>query len=186
MSAPKPRFFRNAEALRKWLATNHDRKTELWVGMYKKSSGKPSITWSEVVDQALCFGWIDSTQKTLDEDHTAQRYSPRRPGVAYSQPNRERLRRLVAQGKVLPEIRDSVREMLDEPFHVPPDILRALQANSKAWENFQRYPEPYQRIRIAFVDDARHRPDDFEKRLRHLIARSEQDRQFGYGIESFY
>lgn len=174
------------EAWRAWLAEHYRTEKEVWLVYPRKHTGRPRIPYNDAVEEALCFGWIDSTQKRLDDGHTAQRYSPRRPGVAYSQPNRERLRRLIAQGKVLPEIAGSVRAMLDEPFHTPPDILEALRANPAAWENFQRYPESYRRIRIAFVDDSRDRPEEFERRLRHLIRMTEQDKKFGYGIESFY
>lgn len=174
------------EAWRAWLAEHHRTAKEVWLVYPRKHTGKPRIPYNDAVEEALCFGWIDSTQKALDDDHTAQRYSPRRPGVAYSQPNRERLRRLVAQGKVLPEVRESVREMLDEPFVVPPDLAEALRGNAKAWEHFQRFPEAYQRIRIAYLDDARDRPEEFDKRLRHFLRMTEQGKQFGYGIESFY
>jgi uncharacterized protein YdeI (YjbR/CyaY-like superfamily) len=173
-------------AWRAWLAEHHRTEKEIWLVYPRKHTGRPRIPYNDAVEEALCFGWIDSTQKTLDEDHTAQRYSPRRPGVPYSQPNKERLRRLMAQDRLLPEVRESVRAMLDEPFVIPPDLLAALQANPRAWENFQRYPEPYQRIRIAFLDTSRHRPEEFEKRLRHFLHMTEQDRKFGFGIESFY
>ncbi|HEX2076370.1 MAG TPA: YdeI/OmpD-associated family protein [Longimicrobium sp.] len=174
------------EAWRAWLAEHHRTEKEVWLVYPRKHTGRPRIPYNDAVEEALCFGWIDSTQKTLDADHTAQRYTPRRPGVPYSQPNKERLRRLIAQGKVLPEVRESVQDALDEPFHIPPDILQALQANPKAWESFRGFPEPYQRIRVAFVDDARDRPGEFQKRLRNLVDRSERGKRFGYGIESFY
>ncbi|HEU0299858.1 MAG TPA: YdeI/OmpD-associated family protein [Longimicrobium sp.] len=174
------------EDWRAWLAEHHRTEKEIWLVYPRKHTGKPRIPYNDAVEEALCFGWIDSTQKTLDEDHTAQRYTPRRPGVPYSQPNRERLRRMIAQGKVLDEVRESVREMLDEPFAIPPDLLRALRENPRAWENFQRFPEPYQRIRIAFLDTSRDRPEEFEKRLRHFIRMTEQDKRYGFGIESFY
>ena len=174
------------ESWRAWLAEHYRTEKEVWLVYPRKHTGRPRIAYHDAVEEALCFGWIDSTQKTLDPDHSAQRFTPRRPGAAYSQPNRERLRRLIAQGKVLDEVRESVQPMLDEPFHIPPDILDALQANPRAWENFQRCAEPYQRIRIAFVDASRDRPEEFEKRLRHFIRMTEQDRRYGFGIESFY
>lgn len=174
------------EAWRAWLAEHHRTEKEIWLVYPRKHTGQPRIPYNDAVEEALCFGWIDSTQKTLDEDHSAQRYTPRRPGIPYSQPNKERLRRLIAQGKVLDEVRQGVQEVLDEPFTIPPDLLEALQANPRAWENFQRYPPPYQRIRIAFLDTSRDRPEEFEKRLRHFIRMTEQDKKYGFGIESFY
>jgi uncharacterized protein YdeI (YjbR/CyaY-like superfamily) len=171
---------------RAWLAENHRTEKEVWLVYPRKHSGRPRIPYADAVEEALCFGWIDSTQKTLDEDHTAQRYTPRRPGVAYSQTNQERLRKMIAQGKVLPEVLESIGDLLDRPFHLPPDIQQALQANEPAWSNLQRWPEAYLRIRVAYVDDARDDPDTFGKRLQNLVDKSRQGKQFGFGIEAFY
>jgi Bacteriocin-protection, YdeI or OmpD-Associated len=171
---------------RAWLAQNHRTEKEIWLVYPKKQSAKPRIPYADAVEEALCFGWIDSTQKTLDEDHTAQRYTPRRPGIAYSQTNQERLRRMIAQGKVLPEVVESLGDLLDRPFEMPPDILRALQADEQAWSHLRRWPEPYLRIRVAYVDHARDDPAEFEKRLRNFIEKSRQGKQFGFGIEAFY
>jgi uncharacterized protein YdeI (YjbR/CyaY-like superfamily) len=84
------------------------------------------------------------------------------------------------------EVLDSIGDQLEEQFIFPADIKAALQANPQVWENFQRYSDAYQRIRIAYVDTARKRPGEFEKRLNHLIEKTEQDVQFGFGIESYY
>lgn len=171
---------------RQWLAKNYQTAEEIWLVFPKKASGLPRLPYNEAVKEALCFGWIDSIQKSLDEDRTAQRFTPRKPGSTFSQTNKERLRRLVAQGKVMPELLDEINEVLAEPFIFPDDIKAALQANEQVWRNFQKYSGPYQRIRIAYVDWARNRPDEFEKRLNNLIKKTEQDKQFGYGIEDFY
>lgn len=174
------------EAWRAWLAEHHKTAKEIWLVYPRKHTGRPRIPYADAVEEALCFGWIDSTQKKLDDDHTAQRYTPRRPGIAYSQTNQERLRRMIAQGKVLSEVRESLGDLLDQPFQLPPDILRALQADEQAWSHLQRWPEPYLRIRVAFVDAARDDPAEFDKRLRHLLDKSRQGKQYGYGIEAFY
>ncbi|HEU4880959.1 MAG TPA: YdeI/OmpD-associated family protein [Longimicrobium sp.] len=171
---------------RAWLAANHRTEKEIWLVYPKKHSGKPRIPYNDAVEEALCFGWIDSTQKTLDEDHTAQRYSPRRPGIPYSQPNQERLRRMIAQGKVLPEVRESIGDLLERPFAMPPDILQALQADEQAWSHLRRWSESYLRIRVAFVDAARDDPAEFQKRLANLIGKSSQGKQYGFGVESYY
>jgi hypothetical protein len=171
---------------RAWLAENHRTEKEIWLVYPKKHSGRPRIPYNDAVEEALCFGWIDSTQKTLDDDRTAQRYSPRRPGIPYSQPNQERLRRMIAEGKVLPEVRESIGDLLDRPFEVPPDILRALQADEQAWSHLQRWSESYLRIRVAFVDAARDDPAEFRKRLANLIDKSRRGKQYGFGVESYY
>ena len=173
------------KAWRKWLEQHYRTKTEIWLVAYRKRTGKPSVSYSDAVEEALCFGWIDSTGKRLDEERTVRRFSPRRPRSPYSQANKERLRRLLAQGQVMDDVRAALGNTLDEEFEIPADILQALQANQQAWRNFQKYPAPYQRIRIAYVDGARKRPREFEKRLNHLIRMTEQDKQFGYGIEAF-
>ena len=86
----------------------------------------------------------------------------------------------------MPDVLASIGDMDSEEFEFPQDIMAELQANSQARENFQRYPGPYQRIRIAYIDSVRKRPGEFEKRLNHFIRMTEQDKQFGYGIEEFY
>jgi uncharacterized protein YdeI (YjbR/CyaY-like superfamily) len=171
---------------RAWLAENYRTEKEIWLVYPKKQAGKPRIPYADAVEEALCFGWIDSTQKGLDDDHTAQRYTPRRPGIPYSQTNQERLRRMIAQGKVLPEVLESIGDLLDQPFQIPADIRQALQANEPAWSNLRGWPEPYLRIRVAHVDYARDDPDEFQKRLRNLVEKSRQGKQYGFGIEAFY
>ena len=86
-------------AWRAWLKKNYKTKKEIWLIYYRKSSGKPRIPYNDAVEEALCFGWIDSNVKTLDEERFAQRFSPRKPKAAYSPANRERLRKLIAEGR---------------------------------------------------------------------------------------
>jgi uncharacterized protein YdeI (YjbR/CyaY-like superfamily) len=171
---------------RKWLMEHYRTEKEIWLITYRKRAGKMGISYSDAVEEALCFGWIDSTVKSLDAERTAQRFSPRKPGSPYSQTNKERLRRLLAQGQVAEDVRATLGDSLEEEFKIPPDILQALKANEQAWSNFRRYPEPYQRIRIAYIDGARKRPEEFQKRLKHFLHMTEQNKQFGYGIETFY
>ena len=173
-------------AWRAWLAEHHATEREVWLVYPRKATGQPRIAYNDAVEEALCFGWIDSTQKTLDADHTAQKFSPRRPGTAYSQTNKERMRRMLAAGQVADPVRAQVPEMGLDDFELPADIRQALEANPAAWQNLQRWSDAYLRIRAAFVDAARDRPDEFGKRLRHLVRKSEQGKQFGFGIESYY
>ncbi|HEX2209483.1 MAG TPA: YdeI/OmpD-associated family protein [Longimicrobium sp.] len=186
MEITRTLYATDRQAWRAWLAENHRTEKDIWLVYPRKATGKPRIPYNDAVEEALCFGWIDSTQKTLDDDHTAQRYSPRRRGIPYSQPNQERMRRMIAQGKVLDEVRESIGDLLERPFVIPPDIRKALRANEKAWENLQRWSDSYLRIRVAFVEDARDDPAEFEKRLRNLIEKSGKGKQYGFGIESYY
>ena len=144
------------------------------------------MAYNDAVEEALSFGWIDSIVRSIDEDRYAQRFTPRRPTSTYSQTNRERLRRLIEANQVMPEIAEQVAGILAEPFVVPPDIDAALRADTAAWQCFTAYSDEYQRIRIAYVDSARRRPEEFDKRLANLLRKTAADTQFGFGIEPYY
>jgi len=165
---------------RAWLQENHRKASEIWLVFPKRYAGRPRISYNDAVEEALCFGWIDSQAKSIDADHTAQRFSPRK-STTYSQPNVERLRKLAGQGKLLPEVAAQVKGLLNRPFVFPPDILKVLKANKKAWQHYRRFSPAYQRIRVAWIEAARSRPAEFRKRLRHFVDQCEQNKQFGYG-----
>ncbi len=186
MEITKTFYAPDRQAWRIWLEEHYRDEKEVWLVYYRKQADRPRIPYNDAVEEALCFGWIDSTVKHLDEERIAQRFSPRRPKSGYSQTNKERLRWLMARGQVMPEVLAALGDMLTEEFEIPADILQALQANEQAWQNLQRYSESYQRIRVAYVDSARERPTEFEKRLKHLVRMTEQNKQFGYGIEKYY
>lgn len=172
---------------RAWLKEYHKARKEVWLVYYKKESGKPRIAYNDAVEEALCFGWIDSTVRSLDEKRFAQKFSPRKPRSGYSQANKERLRALVQQGKVMKDLLPSIQEVLAEKFVMPKDILKAIKMNREAWKNFQGFSEPYKRIRIAFIDGARKRPEEFQKRLNYFIKMTEKNKQFGFGgIDKHY
>lgn len=171
---------------RAWLAAHHRTAADVWLVSPRRHTGRARLPYNDAVEEALCFGWIDSTQKSLDDDHTAQRFSPRRPGVPFSQPNRERMRRMMERGRVMPEVRAAAAAMLDEPFEIPADVAAALRADAGAWAHFQRFSPAYRRIRAAYVDHARDRPDEFARRLANLVEKTRRGVQFGYGIESYY
>jgi uncharacterized protein YdeI (YjbR/CyaY-like superfamily) len=171
----------NRKDWRNWLKQNYKTEKEIWLVYPKKATGKPRIEYNDAVEEALCFGWIDSIIKKLDEDHIVQRFSPRKPKVKYSQANIERLRNLVARKKVIKEVVDSLGDILNVEFVIPPDILKAIKSNKEAWQNFQKFSDAYIRIRIAFIDGARNRADEFKKRLRYFIEMTEKNKLFGFG-----
>jgi uncharacterized protein YdeI (YjbR/CyaY-like superfamily) len=174
------------KAWRDWLKRHYKAEKEIYLVYFKKASGKPRIPYNDAVEEALCFGWIDSTIKGIDEDRFAQRFSVRNPKTPYSQANKERLRALVKQGKVVKEVLATLK-LDEEEFTVPPDILGAIKANKKAWKNFKGFSESYRRIRIAFINAARKRPEEFEKRLNYFIHMTEKNKRFGFGgIEKYY
>lgn len=176
------------EEWRLWLEGHYKTESEIWLVYYKAHTGKPRIAYNDAVEEALCFGWIDSTVRTIDEDSFAQRFSLRNPKSKYSQANKERLRALARQGKIIPEVLATHGDVLeDEGFEIPADILEAIKTSMVAWVNFQGFSPVYVRIRIAFIDAARNRPQEFEKRLRYFIRMTEKNEQFGFGgIEKHY
>jgi uncharacterized protein YdeI (YjbR/CyaY-like superfamily) len=180
-------YVTNGREWRDWLQRHYKSEKEVWLVYYKKHTGKPRILYNDAVEEALCFGWIDSTVRTIDEDRYAQRFSPRKPKTPYSQANKERLKALVKQGRVVDEVLATLGNLAEEQVEIPPDILKAIKANKKAWKNFQAFSPPYIRIRITFIDAARSRPQEFTKRLGYFIEMTEKNRQFGFGgIEKYY
>ena len=181
MEISKTLYITDRKDWRTWLKKNYKTEKEIWLVYPKKATGEPRIEYNDAVEEALCFGWIDSIVKNLDEEHTVQRFSPRKPKAKYSQANIERLRDLVAKKKVVKEVAETLGDILNEEFVIPPDILKAIQANQEAWKNFQKFSAPYIRIRIAFIDGARHRPEEFKKRLRYFIEMTKKNKMFGFG-----
>jgi uncharacterized protein YdeI (YjbR/CyaY-like superfamily) len=180
-------YVADRRAWRAWLKQNHRNEKEVWLAYSKKHTGKTRIAYNDAVEEALCFGWIDSTVRTIDADTYAQRFSPRKPGSRYSQANVERLRKLIKQGKVLKDVIAAVSESAAARFRVPPDILAALQEDKEAWKNFKRFSPSYVRIRVAFIEGARNRPAEFRKRLGYFVRMSARNKIFGFGgIEKHY
>jgi uncharacterized protein YdeI (YjbR/CyaY-like superfamily) len=175
---------------RRWLRKNHTSAGEAWLVYFKKGSGKTRIPYNDAVEEALCFGWIDSTVRSLDDERYAQRFSPRRPGSSYSPANLERLRRLVAEGKVEKNVLKSLPSLdrTKEPrLVVAADILQAIKANPEAWANYRKLSPGYKRIRIGFIEGARNRPAEFKKRLDYFIRMTAKNKLFGFGgIEKYY
>lgn len=172
---------------RAWLKKNNLTKDEIWLVYAKKHTGKPRISYNDAVEEALCFGWIDSIVKTVDEDHFAQRFSVRKNTNKWSQPNIERLRLLVAEGQIMPGVLETLPDLSESDFEIPPDILEAIKANDEAWNHFQDFSASYIRIRISYIDAARSRPDEFNKRLENFIKKSEQNKLIGQGgVEKYY
>jgi len=187
MEISKTLYITQRKDWRAWLKKHYKTDKEIWLVYPKKATGKPRIEYNDAVEEALCFGWIDSIVKKLDEESIVQRFSPRKPKAKYSQANIERLRTLVAKKKVIKEVTETLSDILKEKFVIPPDILKVIKANPQAWMNFQKFTESYKRIRIAFIDGARKRPAEFKKRLRHFIEMTEKNKMFGFGgIEKHY
>ena len=180
--------FENRKDWRKWLSENFDTADEIWFVFPNKSSGKKSVSYNDAVEEALCFGWIDSTIRAFDKEHKIQRFTPRRPKSAYSQANKERLKWLLENKMVHSRFEERARNVLSEPFIFPSDIIEKLKEDKTVWRNYQQFSDAYRRIRIAYIEAARKRPEELEKRLKNFIDKTKENRVikgFG-GIEKYY
>jgi uncharacterized protein YdeI (YjbR/CyaY-like superfamily) len=173
---------------RKWLEKNFRVEKEVWLVFPKKSSGEKSILYNDAVEEALCFGWIDSTNKSLDTNHTVQRFSPRNPKTGYSQSNIERLRWLSDNKLIHKSLADSIQGILVKEFIFPDDIMIEIEKDKIVLKNFKNFSDSYKRIRVAYIDGARNRPDEFKKRLNNFIDKTRQNKLIGGfgGIEKYY
>ena len=173
---------------RAWLLQNFEIKTEIWFVFPSKSSGEPSLSYNDAVEEALCFGWIDSTTGHLDNEHGIRRFTPRKDFSYYSRPNIERLIWLDRQGMIHPKIRPTVAEVIEKEYVFPEDILSAIRADEITWKNYQGFSESYRRIRVAYIDAARKRPEEFTKRLNSFLSKTKENKMivgFG-GIDKYY
>lgn len=183
----KTLYLSDRKKWRAWLRQHYKTEKEIWLVYYKKGSGKPRIEYNDAVEEALCFGWIDSIVRSIDDQKFAQRFSPRKPKSKYSPANKERLRSLLKKKKVIKAVRDSLEDFSAEKFVIPKDILKEIKSNKQAWKHFQKFSDAYKHIRIGFIEGARKRPAEFKKRLAHFIKMTEQNKQFGFGgIEKHY
>jgi uncharacterized protein YdeI (YjbR/CyaY-like superfamily) len=165
---------------RAWLRKHHGSRPEIWLVFYTKASKQPSLPYNDAVEEALCFGWIDSIVKKHGPESRAQRFTPRRAGSPLSEMNKARIRRLVEAGQMTKAGLDAVGAgVLDEPFEVPDDIVAALKADEETWRNFEAFPESYKRIRVGWIDAARIRADVFQQRLDYFLKMTKQNKRFG-------
>ena len=173
---------------RAWLRRNYKTAKQVWLVYYKKHTGRPRVAYNDAVEEALAFGWIDSTAVKVDDDRYAQRFTPRRSGSPYSPSNIARLRAMAAKGKIIPEVLAKVKPLLAEtPPVIPPDILAALKADPVTWKNFRAFSDSYKRIRVGYIDGARDRPAEFAKRLRNFLKVTKENRIIGFGgIQKHY
>ncbi|MDR2039543.1 MAG: YdeI/OmpD-associated family protein [Bacteroidales bacterium] len=184
----KTQYFTDRKDWRKWLENNFETEKEIWLVFPVKSTGKPCMSYNDAVEEALCFGWIDSTVKKLDDEHKIQWFLPRKNKTYYSQPNKERLKWLWEHNLICPKVKKDVEKMLQEKFHFPQDIIDKLKKDKIVWENYQNFSESYKRIRVAYIEAARKRPEEFEKRLTNFMKKTRENKMIvGYGgIEKYY
>ena len=177
----RARFFATADEFRAWLAKNHASHTELWLGMYKKASGKGGITYKEALDEALCYGWIDGVRKSLNAEAFVQRFTPRKAKSYWSAVNTTRAKELIAEKRMAPpgleafEARDPAETARysferEAPEFEPAQVKR-LRSNKAAWTFFAAQPPGYRRLMTFYVTSAK-RPETRAARLEKLVAAS--------------
>lgn len=173
---------------RNWLSAHFETEEDVWFVFPMKEAGEPAMSYNDAVEEALCFGWIDSTIRHIDPLHRAQHFTPRNPKSSYSRPNIERLIWLDARGLIHPKIRPSVEGIITAEYVFPEDILTKVRQDPAAWEHYLSFTEPYKRIRIAYIDAARKRPEEFRKRLDSFIQKTRENKLIvGYGgIDKYY
>jgi len=137
MKLGKTLYLINRKDWRSWLQKNHDKEKEIWLVYYRKSSGKPRIPYNDAVEEALCYGWIDSIVKSVDQEKFAQRFTPRRQGSRISEMNKERMRRLIKNKLMTAKGLNAIFFGKKEKLAISPDILKALKEDKQAWKNFQ-------------------------------------------------
>ena len=182
------KYFTDRLHWRNWLEVNFDKKEEIWIEYPKKATRKLRILYNDAVEEALCFGWIDSTVKSLDENTIIQRFCKRRKKSTFSQANKERMKYLFKKGLIHHSVVDRIKPVIEEEFIFPEDITKRIEANNKAWTHYQQFSSSYKRIRIAYIDAARKRPEEFEKRINHFIQKTAKNIMIkGYGgIDKYY
>lgn len=179
-------FFKTQQEFRQWLETNHNKKTELIVGYYKVGTGKTSITWSQSVDQALCFGWIDGVRKSIDEDSYCIRFTPRRKNSIWSAINIKKIEELTKAGLIKPEGLNAFSNRIDEKSKIyshekptstlDPHFEKQFTQNKIAWNFFLNQPPSYKKVIIHWIMSAK-QDKTKQARLEKTIIESEQQKR---------
>jgi uncharacterized protein YdeI (YjbR/CyaY-like superfamily) len=175
----EPTFFATPADFRAWLERHHESHSELIVGFHKRGSGRPSITWPEAVDQALCFGWIDGVRRRIDDASYSIRFTPRKARSTWSAVNIRRMKELVDEGLVAPAGMAAFERRADDrsaiysyeqrkAARLEPDQERRLRADERAWAFFEAQPPSYRRAAIHWVTSAK-KPETRDRRLAQLI-----------------
>lgn len=179
----EPIFFSNTAEFRKWLDEHHQAATEVVVGYYKIKTGKPSMNWSDSVDEALCYGWIDGVRRSIDEQSYCNRFTPRRPRSNWSRVNIEKVERLIQQGRMQPpglavyhnrtETRSEIYSYENQPEKLPDELENIFKQHPQAWEFFNAQAPSYRKTKIYWVMSAKQQTTQ-QVRLAKLIAASEK------------
>jgi uncharacterized protein YdeI (YjbR/CyaY-like superfamily) len=186
MEIREPVFFSSQDRFRKWLEKNHDKVDKLLVGFWKVGSGKPSMTWSESVDQALCFGWIDGVRKSLGPEAYTIRFSRRRPKSIWSKINIEKVERLKKEGLMTSaglaayerkeDHRSAIYSYENRPKEFAAEHEKKFRKNKRAWKFFNEQPPGYRRLMIFYVSSAKQEATRLS-RLEKVIGASKEGKR---------
>jgi uncharacterized protein YdeI (YjbR/CyaY-like superfamily) len=172
MSTPKMLYVTSRHKWRAWLANHYQSETEVWLLYYKKHTGRLRIPYEHAVEVALCFGWIDSIVKRVDDETFAQKFTPRRDHTNWSALNKQRVRKLIQEGRM------TDAGLAKRDLAVPRFVKQALMASPKAWEYFRKLAPSYRRNCVAWIMDAK-KEETRERRLREVVALLEKNKKLG-------
>jgi uncharacterized protein YdeI (YjbR/CyaY-like superfamily) len=185
--AEKQIHFTSRDDWRSWLEENHATEKEIWLIHYKKHTGKPTISYEEAVEEALCFGWIDGVLRRLDDDRYILRYSPRKNKSIWAESNKERAERMIKQGRMTEAGLAKIREAKKNgewykviSTKIPPDLKEALAGNSKALKNFESLAPSRQKQLVWWVTSAK-RDETRQRRIKETVSIAEQNIGQGKG-----
>ena len=186
MEEAKTTYAKDRKEWRLWLQKNHKSKEGIWLIYYKKHTGQTSIPYTDAVEEAICFGWIDGRIKKIDDDKYMQRYTPRTPKSLWSELNIERAKKMIKLGnmtelgfKAFSEgMKTKERVPSSKNFSVPPYFKTALIKNKKAWNNFQNFSPSAQLAYVYWVNTAK-TEETRQKRIRKTIEQLARNKKFG-------
>lgn len=179
----------NRQDWRQWLEKNHDKEKEVWLIFYKKHTGKPRVPYDEAVEEALCFGWIDSIVKRIDDEKYAQKFTPRKADSNWSELNKKRVKKMMQEGRMteagLALINAAKKsgkweQVIAQPqeFPIPPEVIKAISANKKAWENFNKLAPSYKKQYIGWITTAK-KEETRQRRLKEAVEILAQGKKLG-------
>lgn len=181
-----PIFFPTPADFRKWLKKNHKKETELYVGFYKISTGKPSMKWSEAVDQALCFGWIDGVRNSIDKESYCNRFTPRRKNSNWSEINIKKVEELTKAGLMMPEGQKAFEWRLENrsgiysyeniPGTLDSKFEKQFKKNKTAWEFFNKQAPSYKKVMTHWIMNAKQEKTRLSRLEKTIKLSGEQKR----------
>jgi uncharacterized protein YdeI (YjbR/CyaY-like superfamily) len=190
MKISKTYYAANRNEWRSWLKQNYKKEKEVWLVYYKQHTGKPRVAYNDAVEEALCFGWIDSNVQKIDEEKYAQKFTPRNSNSQWSKLNISRMKKLIAEGKMTkigfekidPKLLNDKKQLQDIPekeeLIIPAKLSDAFKVNKVAWENFNKLAPSYKRLYVLWIMDAK-KEETFQKRVKEAISLLEQNKKLG-------